>query len=81
MYLFNENHPGHYWRDFEGSIPNDALKGGVDIIGQPIFIGQVLYKQMLIATKIYSNSQGYFGLYGKEHDGTKNLKVPFALTK
>lgn len=33
----------YYWRSYNGTVPNDAILGGMDKNGQPIYIGQAPY--------------------------------------
>lgn len=67
---------GYYWRDFTGEIPSDALPGGTDISGKPIFIGQIFNLIFLIPAKIYVNdSKAYYEYGGLEHSTTDNIKV------
>ncbi|KAF5297400.1 hypothetical protein FQR65_LT01331 [Abscondita terminalis] len=67
--------PGYYWRDFDGTIPDDALPGGIDSTNKPIYIGQV-FATYLIPAKIYSNDkQAYYEYGGKEFSVTENIKI------
>ena len=67
---------GYYWRDFDGSIPEDALPGGKDINNKPIYIGQALSGNLLIPAKIYSTgSTAFYELGGKEHEVKDNVMI------
>ncbi|KAK4873274.1 hypothetical protein RN001_015303 [Aquatica leii] len=67
--------PGFYWRDFDGTVPDDALPGGTDLNGKPIYIGQV-YAYYLIPAKIYKNDKrAYYEYGGEELNVTENIKI------
>ena len=67
---------GYYWRDFDGSIPQDAYPGGRDINNRSIYIGQVLSNNLLIPAKIYYNkSKAFYEYAGKEYESEDNVKV------
>lgn len=34
---------GYYWRPYNGTVPSDAILGGMDKNGQSIYIGQAPY--------------------------------------
>ncbi|KAF2895657.1 hypothetical protein ILUMI_10516 [Ignelater luminosus] len=67
---------GYYWRDFEGIIPEDALPGGLDRNGRPIYIGQVLFESKLIPGKLYEHDPNVYYEWGmKELAATKNVRI------
>lgn len=67
---------GYYWRDYTGEIPPDALPGGTDINGKPVYIGQIFNLRFLIPAKIYEDDKtAYYEYGGKEHSVTDNIKV------
>jgi len=43
----------YYWRDYVEEIPSDAIPGGFDSSGKPIYIGQALHHQNLLVGTIY----------------------------
>jgi len=66
----------YYWRDYSGIIPSDALPGGLDRSGRPMYIGQILHRNMLLTAKLYLNdNKGYYGATQKEFTGANNIKV------
>ncbi|KAF5299416.1 hypothetical protein FQA39_LY11562 [Lamprigera yunnana] len=65
----------YYWQDFQGVIPKNALAGGKDINGKPIYIGQVLYASKLLPAKIYGNDNKAYYTWGVEYSTTKDIKI------
>ncbi|KAF5297401.1 hypothetical protein FQR65_LT01332 [Abscondita terminalis] len=66
---------GYYWRDFDGTVPEDALPGGLDNTNKRIYIGQV-FATYLIPAKIYTNDKNaYYEYGGKEFNVTENVKI------
>jgi hypothetical protein len=50
--------PDYYWRDYNGIIPRDAVKGGANINGEHVYIGQVYVKNAgLIPAQINAGVQ------------------------
>ncbi|KAF2894445.1 hypothetical protein ILUMI_11734 [Ignelater luminosus] len=69
------NIEGYYWREYAGKVPSDALAGGIDYNGNPIFMGQIFQNGKITPAKIYpDDNKAYYG-YGKEHSGTENIKI------
>ncbi|KAF2895668.1 hypothetical protein ILUMI_10527 [Ignelater luminosus] len=67
---------GYYWRDFEGIIPEDALPGGLDRNGLPIYIAQVLFENKLIPGELYENDPNvYYEWAGQVLTATDNVKI------
>ncbi|KAF2879111.1 hypothetical protein ILUMI_27059 [Ignelater luminosus] len=67
---------GYYWRDFTGDIPLDALPGGTDINGHPIFIAQVFSENLLAPAKVYINDpKAYYAYEGEELHTADNIKI------
>ncbi|KAF2901241.1 hypothetical protein ILUMI_04945 [Ignelater luminosus] len=54
------------WRDYDGVIPSDAFKAGIDRDAKPIYIGQVLFGDKLIP--------------GKIHHGTNEIHIEYDVT-
>ncbi|KAK5641168.1 hypothetical protein RI129_009715 [Pyrocoelia pectoralis] len=67
----------HYWRDYTGQIPNDAIIAGTDKQGLPIFIGQVFLKEIgLLPATIYAHSSSIQATaWGKVFTVDKNVKI------
>ncbi|KAF5302555.1 hypothetical protein FQR65_LT00927 [Abscondita terminalis] len=66
---------GYYWRDYDGVIPRDALAGGLDENGEPIYIGQVLYYDKLLPAKIYPYDKNAYYTWGTEYSTRENVKI------
>ncbi|KAB0792201.1 hypothetical protein PPYR_14160 [Photinus pyralis] len=76
IFLAQGNALGFYWREFDGTIPEDAFPAGVDMFNRPIYIGQALYNNMLIPATIYEDDKtAYFEHGGREQHGTENVKI------
>ncbi|XP_063914562.1 uncharacterized protein LOC135130999 [Zophobas morio] len=45
----------YYWKDYDGTIPDDALEGGYDIHSNSIFIGKAQVGEDHIVVPIYPN--------------------------
>ncbi|KAF5287607.1 hypothetical protein FQA39_LY15810 [Lamprigera yunnana] len=74
----NKTEPlGYYWRDYNGNIPYDAVKGGEDRKGNPTYIGQVYTKsfELLPATIYQGCSTVVFSAYNKRLETDKNIKI------
>ncbi|KAF2879110.1 hypothetical protein ILUMI_27058 [Ignelater luminosus] len=72
----NCNVEGYYWRDYTGETPADALAGGTDVNGKPIYIGQIFNLRFLIPAKIYENDKtAYYEYGGPEHSIKDNIKI------
>ncbi|KAK5640390.1 hypothetical protein RI129_011201 [Pyrocoelia pectoralis] len=67
----------YFWRDFDGSIPEDAYAGGIDENNKPIYIAQIYsHNQFLIPAKLYYNDKtAYYEYNGKELSVKENIKV------
>lgn len=64
------------WREYAGTVPSDALEGGLDKNGKPIYIGQVLYENKLIPGKIYKgDNKIYFEWAAKAYSTNQNVKI------
>ncbi|KAF2880239.1 hypothetical protein ILUMI_25933 [Ignelater luminosus] len=70
--IFEED---YCWRDYDGVIPSDAFKAGLDKNQRPIYIGQVLYQNKLVPGSIYENKNEIHFEFGKAYTETKNIKV------
>ncbi|KAF2888226.1 hypothetical protein ILUMI_17946 [Ignelater luminosus] len=67
---------GYYWRDYYGTIPDDAFIGGHDIYGRPIHVGQILHGKNLLTAKIYQNDKrAFYSYYGSEYSSTRDVKI------
>jgi len=72
------NIEGYYWRDYAGKVPKDALPGGVDYNGDPIYMGQIFHNGKITPVKIYSNDNKAYHSgtgTGKEEAGTEFVKI------
>ncbi|KAF5293686.1 hypothetical protein FQA39_LY03171 [Lamprigera yunnana] len=68
--------PGYYWRDYHNRFPSDAFIAGNDIDGTPMYIAQVLYRDMLIPGKIGKNQSYVEFEYGtKKLTTSENIKI------
>lgn len=49
----------YYWRDYNGTIPNDAIEGGTDENGDVTYIGQTFFpvENVLFITTIKRGSK------------------------
>ena len=66
----------YYWRDYKGKIPSDALSAGEDAHGKPIYITQVLYKDLIIPGKLVSgDTESYFEYGNQELSSINNIKI------
>ncbi|KAK4874548.1 hypothetical protein RN001_013908 [Aquatica leii] len=65
----------YYWQDFEGEVPFNALAGGKDATGKPIYIGQVLIGGKLLPAKIYVNDNKAYYTWGYEMSTTVDVKI------
>jgi len=63
------------WRDYDGIIPQDALKGGTDKQGRPIYVGQVLYENKLIPGKIHENDDKIHFEYYQAYSANETIKI------
>ncbi|KAK5641832.1 hypothetical protein RI129_010379 [Pyrocoelia pectoralis] len=45
----------YYWRDYRGKVPSDAFLSGANNDEEPIYIAQVLYKDLLVPGEIVPN--------------------------
>ncbi|KAF2895658.1 hypothetical protein ILUMI_10517 [Ignelater luminosus] len=64
------------WRDYDGTIPTDAMAHGLDSQGKPVYVGQALYQDKLIPGQIYTNDRNvYFEWNGEEISTYKNVKI------
>ncbi|KAK4874549.1 hypothetical protein RN001_013909 [Aquatica leii] len=66
---------GYYWRDYDGIVPKDAIVGGEDSNGDPIYIGQILYIDKLLVAKIYSYDRNAYYTWGIELSSRENIKI------
>lgn len=76
-YKINYFNLGHYWREFTGNIPSDALKSGTDKNGKPVYVGQAFFKNVgLLPTTIRSDSESVTATaWGKDFTSSLNIKV------
>ncbi|KAB0803629.1 hypothetical protein PPYR_00599 [Photinus pyralis] len=67
----------HYWRDYTGQTPSDALEAGTDKHGLPIFIGQAFIKDIgLLPVTIYSQASTVEATaWDKVFSLDKNVKI------
>ncbi|KAF2897977.1 hypothetical protein ILUMI_08198 [Ignelater luminosus] len=63
------------WRDYDGVAPSDALRGGTDRTGRPIYIGQALYDKKLIPGKIHENATEIHIEFFNVHVINESLKI------
>ncbi|KAK4877865.1 hypothetical protein RN001_010371 [Aquatica leii] len=68
---------GYYWRDFYGTVPLDAVPGGLDEEGDVTFIGQVYIKEyeLLPGTIYHGCSKISTSAYDKDIIADKNIKI------
>ncbi|KAK4874970.1 hypothetical protein RN001_014330 [Aquatica leii] len=68
---------GYYWRDYIGHVPNDAIEGGRDIQGNPVYVGQAFFKDIgLLPTTIYKGSTNIqVTARGKVFTSNQNIKI------
>ncbi|KAF2886203.1 hypothetical protein ILUMI_19971, partial [Ignelater luminosus] len=62
------------WRDYEGIIPPDAYKAGIDRYRKPIYIGQVLFENKLIPGKIHHNTKEIHIQFTKAYVRNEGIK-------
>ena len=67
----------HYWRDYTGRIPDDAILAGNDKEGLPIYVGQALFKQigLLPATISPKSKSIQVTAWGEVFTSDKNIKI------
>ncbi|KAF2904657.1 hypothetical protein ILUMI_01512 [Ignelater luminosus] len=63
------------WRDYDGVIPSDAFKAGIDRDGKPIYIGQVLFEDKLIPGKIHHDSNDIHIEFHKARVLNETIKI------
>ena len=67
---------GYYWRHYAGHVPKDALPGGRDIKGETTYIGQALYRSILIPGQfIVGDNKLYFEWGDAERVTSDNIKI------
>ncbi|KAF5285171.1 hypothetical protein FQA39_LY16738 [Lamprigera yunnana] len=73
----------YYWRDYEGSIPCDALQGGADKFGHYTYIGQVAALDPnssdlpdIVSAIIYKDHEyAYAAYHGRVFKSNKGVKI------
>ncbi|KAB0794040.1 hypothetical protein PPYR_13660 [Photinus pyralis] len=65
----------YYWQDYEGKIPDEALVGGKDATGMPIYIGQAYYFSKLLPAKIYKGDNNAYVAWGSEIKVSEHIKI------
>ncbi|KAF5271203.1 hypothetical protein FQA39_LY08210 [Lamprigera yunnana] len=70
----NDVNDDSYWRDFEGTVPNDAIPGGSTESNKTTYIGQAVYYNNLILGEIYNNKL-YVSKYSQLISITENIKI------
>ncbi|KAF2879582.1 hypothetical protein ILUMI_26581 [Ignelater luminosus] len=79
--LFKTGHTRSYtevysWRDYYGEVPHDAIFAGFDKSHKPLYLGQVLYKDNIIAGKIIEGDENiHVEYFDVEYTLNKNVKV------
>ncbi|KAF5271211.1 hypothetical protein FQA39_LY08218 [Lamprigera yunnana] len=72
----NEELEGYYWRHYTDHVPIDALPGGRDIDGETTYIGQALYRNILIPGQfIVGDRKLYFEWGDAERVTDSNIKI------
>ncbi|KAF5273008.1 hypothetical protein FQR65_LT17249 [Abscondita terminalis] len=68
---------GYYWRDYFGTVPDDAFPGGIDEEAQATFIGQVYIKEyeLLPGTLYRGCPKIRTSAYQSELTPDKNIKI------
>ncbi|KAF5280046.1 hypothetical protein FQR65_LT03301 [Abscondita terminalis] len=67
---------GHYWRHYTDHVPIDALPGGKDINGNTTYIGQALYRGILIPGQFLPGERKlYFEWGDAERVTDSNIKI------
>lgn len=80
LYLCNNLFVDYYWRDFNGTIPWDAIEGGKDSSGEKTYIGQALYSTWLCQGALVTvnlqrgRKNAAIPIYGVQNTD-KNIKV------
>ncbi|KAK4874965.1 hypothetical protein RN001_014325 [Aquatica leii] len=67
---------GYYWRHYTDHVPKDALPGGRDIKGETTYVGQAIYRSILIPGQfIVSDRKLYFEWGDAERVTDRNIKI------
>ncbi|KAB0801836.1 hypothetical protein PPYR_04022 [Photinus pyralis] len=67
---------GYYWRHYTDHVPKDALPGGRDIRGETTYIGQALYRGILIPGQfIVGDRKLYYEWGDAERETSDNIKI------
>ncbi|KAK5641151.1 hypothetical protein RI129_009698 [Pyrocoelia pectoralis] len=67
---------GYYWRHYTDHVPKDALPGGKDMKGETTYIGQALYRSILIPGQfIVGDRKLYFEWGDAERVTSDNIKI------
>lgn len=74
---------GYYWRDYEGSIPCDAIQGGSDTYGHYTYIGLIAASDpgsldlpdMVSATIYKGDTYAYAAYHGRVFKSDRGVKI------
>ncbi|KAF2890419.1 hypothetical protein ILUMI_15754, partial [Ignelater luminosus] len=65
----------YYWKDYDGTVPKDALFGGIDKRGRPMYLARTLFEDKLISGKVFADENYiHFGWFD-EKKLTQNIKI------
>ncbi|RZB40658.1 uncharacterized protein BDFB_011470, partial [Asbolus verrucosus] len=67
----------YYWRDYHGTLPNDAVLAGIDSQGQPVYIGLVYIRGFELLPATFYPVQGIARTtaYSSILEPTENIRI------
>ncbi|KAK5638271.1 hypothetical protein RI129_012566 [Pyrocoelia pectoralis] len=67
----------HYWKDYDGEVPMDAISAGTDKEGKPVYVGQIYMKDhgLLPATIVPEANFTFTATGSKVIQTNKDIKI------
>lgn len=79
--IFHNNNQilGYYWRDFNGTVPRDAIKVAQKTSFEPVYIGQGYFEGVGLLPGMLKNGMMEMSVaaQGRVYTTAKNIKVIF----